>query len=75
MNLGAYAEIAIQFRIKQNWKTYDKDLHNLKNGKELIRQKITGCIKITFFLHQINKLITFSSSCTSFYSLYYKILN
>lgn len=57
MNLGAYAEIAIQFRIKQNWETYDKDLHNLKNGKELIRQKITGCIKITFFLHQINKLI------------------
>ena len=39
MNFGAYVEIVIQFRIKQNWETYDKDLHNLKNGKELIRQK------------------------------------
>ena len=63
----AYAKIAIQSRIKQNCGTYNTIVYNLKNGKEVIRQKNHMLYKEFFFLYwTILKLITFSSFYTSY---------
>ena len=44
-----YAKIVIQSKNKQNWGTFNTTVYNLKNGKEVIRQKNHMLYKHIFF--------------------------